>query len=268
MNPVKIFSATLLAVVSTFCVALMGANYVTKQPLPASGQNGFAVVELFTSEGCSSCPPADDLLGKIHQEYKDKPVYVLAYHVDYWDRMGWKDAYGSAAYTQRQSEYSDLLGSQLYTPQVIVNGETEFVGSDERTLREKLVHTITGKATAQIAITAREANGSLFINYTITGNYKPAVLRLAQVQKKAVRQIKRGENQGRTLTHWQIVRALNTSTISANGKGKLQLPIPKDFIENEWEVIAMVQDPATAKIYTATKATLAVNAKHREQSKK
>ncbi|TRW25989.1 DUF1223 domain-containing protein [Flavobacterium zepuense] len=246
----------------------MGANYVTKQPLPASGQNGFAVVELFTSEGCSSCPPADELLGKIQQEYKDKPVYVLAYHVDYWDRMGWKDAYSSAAYTQRQSEYSHLLGSQLYTPQVIVNGEAEFVGSDERTLRETLVHVINGKASANLAITARQINGSLLINYTLTGNYKPAVLRLALVQKKAVRQIKRGENQGRTLTHWQIVRSLNTSTISANGKGKLQLPIPKDFIENEWEVIAMVQDPATAKIYAAAKATLVVNAKDAEQIKK
>jgi len=201
MNPVKIFSATLLAVVSTFCVALMGANYVTKQPLPASGQNGFAVVELFTSEDCSSCPPADELLSKIQLKCKDKPVYVLAYHVDYWDRMGWKDNYSSAAYTQRQSEYRDLLGSQLYTPQVIVNGETDFVGSDERTLRETLVHTMTGKATAQIAITALEANGSLLINYTITDNYKPAVLRLALVQERAIRQIKRGENRGLTLTH-------------------------------------------------------------------
>lgn len=268
MNPLKIFSATSLTVVSTFCVALLCANYVIKKHLPASGQNGFALVELFTSEGCSSCPPADELLGKIQQEYKDMPVYILAYHVDYWDRTGWKDAYSSAAYTQRQNEYSHLLGLQLYTPQVIVNGEAEFVGSDERTLRETLSHFMTGKAPADFQITAREANGSLTVNYTLTGNYKPAVLRLALVQKKAVRQIKRGENQGRTLTHWQIVRALNTATISADGEGKLQLPLPKDFNKSEWEVIAMVQNPATAKIYTATKATLAVNAQDTEQSKK
>src|SRR5271155_1276675 len=71
--------------------------------------NGFAVVELFTSEGCSSCPPADDLIARVQQEDKDLPVYILAFHVDYWNRLGWKDAFSDAAYSDRQRRYAAWL---------------------------------------------------------------------------------------------------------------------------------------------------------------
>src|SRR4051794_1074580 len=78
--------------------------------------NGFALVELFTSEGCSSCPPADELVAKVQKEVGDKAIYILAYHVDYWDRLGWKDAFSSADYTKRQNEYAHWLNlPQIYT---------------------------------------------------------------------------------------------------------------------------------------------------------
>lgn len=256
MNPIKFFTATRLVVTSTCCVVLIGTNCALQQPAKASEPNGFAVVELFTSEGCSSCPPADELVGKIQHEYKDKPVYLLAYHVDYWDRMGWKDAYSSAVYTERQSEYSRLLGSQLYTPQAIVNGQTEFVGSDEPTLRNTLIKTISGKSAAGLIITPKKLEGSLTVNYSVTGNYNSAVIRLALVQKNATRQIKRGENQGRILNHWQIVRALTSAKVSPKGNGKLQLSMPEDFNKNDWEIIAMIQNTSTGKMYAATKLSL------------
>src|ERR1700761_5494846 len=95
------------------------------------GTKGFAVVELFTSEGCSSCPEADELIARVQQRDRDLPVYVLAYHVDYWDRLGWKDAFSDAAYTDRQKRYASWLKvTSIYTPQVVVNGQTEFVGSE------------------------------------------------------------------------------------------------------------------------------------------
>ncbi|MEO6849831.1 MAG: DUF1223 domain-containing protein, partial [Mucilaginibacter sp.] len=97
---------------------------------------GFAVVELFTSEGCSSCPPADAVVAKVQKESANKPVYILAYHVDYWNRLGWKDVFSSPEYSARQNQYAHWLKlSSVYTPQVVVNGRTEFVGSEEGALR-------------------------------------------------------------------------------------------------------------------------------------
>src|ERR1700709_1440967 len=89
--------------------------------LAAAGK-GFAVIELFTSEGCSSCPPADALVARVQKESNDKPVYILAFHVDYWNHLGWKDAFSSAEYSERQNQYARWLKlSSVYTPQIVVN---------------------------------------------------------------------------------------------------------------------------------------------------
>src|SRR5438128_7545114 len=86
----------------------------------ANNDKGFAVVELFTSEGCSSCPPADDAVAKLLKEHGNN-VYVLGYHVDYWDNLGWKDSFSNAAYTQLQREYAKTFKlSSVYTPQLII----------------------------------------------------------------------------------------------------------------------------------------------------
>lgn len=104
-------------------------------------ESNVAVVELFTSEGCSSCPPADKLLRTIQAESKD--VYVLSYHVDYWDRLGWKDPFSQAAFTERQRDYAQQFNLEsIYTPQVVINGVKEFVGSDEQRLRSILTQKI------------------------------------------------------------------------------------------------------------------------------
>ena len=116
---------TFVILISVACFSFMA---VSKKRVA----DGFAVVELFTSEGCSSCPPADELVARIQKENSDQPVYILSFHVDYWNNLGWKDPFSSAAYSKRQKEYANRLNLQsIYTPQVIVNGRTEFVGSDE-----------------------------------------------------------------------------------------------------------------------------------------
>jgi hypothetical protein len=98
---------------------------------------GFALVELYTSEGCSSCPPADELVGKLSGTAEN--VIVLSYHVDYWDNLGWKDGYSSPLYSGRQKEYGNYFHmNSVYTPQIIVNGEVEFVGSNEGRLKESI----------------------------------------------------------------------------------------------------------------------------------
>jgi len=93
-----------------------------------------AVVELFTSEGCSSCPPADRILSRLTAETQrdHRRIYTLSFHVDYWDRLGWRDPYSSSANSDRQRQYAELMKLQsVYTPQMIVNGRIEFVGSDQ-----------------------------------------------------------------------------------------------------------------------------------------
>src|SRR5438132_289864 len=100
-------------------------------------QTGIAVVELFTSEGCSSCPPADAIAAKITSEFKN--VYVLGFHVDYWNSLGWKDEFSNAAWTNRQQQYASHFElSSIYTPQMVVNGKTELVGSNEQLLRKTI----------------------------------------------------------------------------------------------------------------------------------
>jgi len=101
-------------------------------------KDGVAVVELFTSEGCSSCPPADALLGRLVKEGQ-KRVYLLAFHVDYWDTPQWRDAFSDAKFSGRQQEYAKASGSRdIYTPQMVVNGGNGFVGSDEQVARKEI----------------------------------------------------------------------------------------------------------------------------------
>src|SRR6476620_3102500 len=107
-----------------------------KQNKTSINKNGFAVVELFTSEGCSSCPPADAVLARLAADTRDRglAVYPLAFHVDYWDRLGWRDPHSAKAYTDRQYAYAAALGAagQVYTPQMVVNGTAAFAGSNAR----------------------------------------------------------------------------------------------------------------------------------------
>ena len=127
---------------------------------PKEPGKGFAVVELFTSEGCSSCPPADALVARVQKESTNKPVYILAFHVDYWNRLGWKDVYSSAEYSARQNQYANWLNlsSEVYTPQAIVNGHTEFVGSEEGTLRKAIQAGLQKSASTPLTLSDDKAN--------------------------------------------------------------------------------------------------------------
>src|ERR1700754_4943955 len=108
MKTIKIFIFSITLVVTAFAVAAcINAKPAAHKNIVAG--KGFAVVELFTSEGCSSCPPADELVAKIQKEYNTQPVYILAFHVDYWNRLGWKDVFSNADYSKRQNDYVQYL---------------------------------------------------------------------------------------------------------------------------------------------------------------
>jgi hypothetical protein len=220
-----------------------------------SANKGFAFVELFTSEGCSSCPPADELVAKIQKESKDKPVYILAYHVDYWNRLGWKDVFSSADYSKRQNDYANYLHLQsVYTPQIVVNGKTEFVGSEEAILRNAINTNLEKAPSAQLTLNVLTANQSqATIKYEAEGADKNTALFIAVLQKNAQTKVERGENGGRTLSHVQVVRKLQKTSLNGNS-GEIKLALPKGFDTQNWEIIAFLQNTSNGNITGASKA--------------
>lgn len=218
---------------------------------------GFALLELFTSEGCSSCPPADELMGKIQNEYKDSNLYVLAYHVDYWDKQGWKDIFSNPDYTQKQYEYAKFLGKEpIYTPQLIVNGKADYIASQETVVRNAIKSALSKPAVASLMLDASEINNSLSVKYTLDGASKNSRLLIAVVQKTAKSSVKRGENANRILSHYQIVHHLHTVNLNKDESGIAIVHLPKDFNNKDWEVIGFVQDRNDGIILGANKATL------------
>jgi hypothetical protein len=242
-------------VVATIAFAFTKINRPEKK---ATANPGFALVELYTSEGCSSCPPADRLAAKIAQEYKDKEVYVLAYHVDYWDRLGWKDVFSSPQYSQRQRNYSGYLNLDgVYTPQAIVNGRTEFVGSDDSRMHSAIQQNLSKSPTEDLMLTNVKIAGSkLTLQYHISGNSQITnTLQLAVIQKSAQIQVKAGENSGRMLPHINIVQKLQAVSLKSDA-GNAEISLPEGFNAKDWAIIGFVQNNRNGEILAVQKAVL------------
>ncbi|MDN3550888.1 DUF1223 domain-containing protein [Mucilaginibacter aquaedulcis] len=257
MKPIKIFELTAGIVITAMIVAA-AVNYKNIRGLKRddlkSDNKGFAVVELFTSEGCSSCPPADELVGRIQKEDQDKPVYILAYHVDYWNRLGWKDVFSNADYSKRQSKYAGWLNLQsVYTPQIVVNGKKEFVGSEEGKLRNAITAGLRMQSSTVLALSALTDPGHALIQYDAKGAEKNTSLLVALIQKSAQTKVKSGENGGHTLSHVQIVRKVQSLPLTGNASGKTTIALPDGFTAQGWEVIGFVQNDANGEILAAAK---------------
>jgi hypothetical protein len=218
---------------------------------------GFAIVELFTSEGCSSCPSADAAVAELDKKYPDN-VYVLGFHVDYWDRLGWKDVFSNAAYSDRQRHYAGVFGLDgIYTPQVVVNGTREFVGSDKGTLKKAVEEVLKQTPLSSVELSASVAgNGTIEVTYAVPSAAGNNLLNIALVQLHAQTSIQRGENEGRTLHHANIVRDLKTITPADNGKGKISLAAPAGFAGSQYRVIAWLQDREHLKVSGAMRVPI------------
>jgi hypothetical protein len=255
MKPLKLILLAVLLIAATFFASAFINKKLAAKKMDGSN-TGFAVIELFTSEGCSSCPPADAVIEKIEKESSGKPVYILAFHVDYWDHDGWKDVFSSADYTSRQKQYARWLGvPQIYTPQAVVNGVTELVGSEEDKLRKAISDNEAVDAMSQISLSVVKAgSGKVSLQYQTQGSTSNSSLVLAVVQKSAQNNIGAGENKGRTLSHVQIVRALKV--INGKRSGSASIDLPNGFDAAGSEVIAFVQNMQTGLITGATRAAL------------
>lgn len=180
------------------------------------------VLELFTSQGCSSCPPADALLEESKKQFPEK-VFALSYHVDYWNYIGWEDPFSKGQYTRKQSAYNRKFGYDgNYTPEMVVNGKEHFVGSNRSKLISKIGQYGTHKAQNKILINDVKSIGDTVVfDYVVEGDVSEVSLRCVLVLDERTTFVKRGENKSRTLTNSNIVIAesyidLSKSSSSAN----------------------------------------------------
>jgi len=217
------------------------------------------LLELFTSEGCSSCPPADRLLEVLDQKQPvaGAELIVLSEHVDYWDRLGWRDPFSSPQYTARQEEYASKFSRDgIYTPQLVVDGRFGFVGSDgreatlaiQRAMREQKIGIAIShvardgnQITAHIESSASEQN-------TERGK---AVLYVVVADNRAESHVTRGENGGRNLAHVGVARVLRqvgTIDIESAFTKDVTLSIPPGALPNGMRLVAFIQDPRSGHV--------------------
>src|SRR5260221_5080903 len=206
------------------------------------------LIELFTSEGCSSCPPADALLQRLHEKSPLPGVQfvVLSEHVDYWNNLGWRDPFSDALFSDRQSRY----GARIYTPQAVIDGRVDVVGSDEA----GILRAAKGAAA--------EAHGEIRLSAGVHGvhvvaaglpHHGPAQVMLAVVEDGLVSKVERGENAGRTLPHTAVVRALKgvagVAASAAGWEGDIQVPADPSW--KHPRPVVFVQDRESLRVLAA-----------------
>ncbi len=223
------------------------------------------LVELFTSEGCSSCPPADQVLSRLDQEQaiSGANIIVLSQHVDYWNQLGWRDPYSSAQFSARQSSYADAFGRRgVYTPQMIVDGRLEFVGSNTAKAQEAIIQAARlPKAKIQIGFAPTVAIHSGMIQLTVRVGNVPTIpagdkadVFLAIAENDLSSSVARGENAGRQLRHTAVVRQLTVIGSISETKGEAAFTatpivnIAGDWRRDKLRVVVFVQERASRHV--------------------
>lgn len=222
------------------------------------------LLELFTSEGCASCPPADRLLATLDetQPFRNANLIVLSEHVDYWDGLGWRDPYASPVLTERQRDYGRKFGlDSVYTPQLVVDGRFELVGSDTAEARTAVEGAVrTPKVAA--AISVEERDGS-HIRVRVKVAPLPAgagssTVFLALAESRVESKVLRGENSGRFLIHVAVVRTLVPAGSVAGGASfdkEVNLPVPQGA-GRSLRIVAFVQNKSTGRVVGSTQQAL------------
>jgi hypothetical protein len=225
----------------------------------ASGPRMPVLVELFTSEGCSSCPPADDLLRRLIDEQPVDGVEVvgLSEHVDYWNRLGWTDPFSSPLFSARQEHYQRALRTeQIYTPQVIVNGRREAIGNEWPAVRSELTAAAL-EPSAVLHVTPVTAGDALHVTVSIAdipdvAHGKMRVM-VALAENDLAVDVKRGENARRRLRHSAVTRRLEAAGIlnaaERSARVNAELTIDPAWRREQLRVLAFLQDAATDRIW-------------------
>ena len=223
------------------------------------------VVELFTSEGCSSCPAADKILAQLLREQPVDGVEIipLSLHVDYWNRLGWKDPYSARAYSARQEQYAKIFGpDKLYTPQVVVDGRDEVIGNDDGAVR-RAVAGAAKRPHLPLKVTARGVDRGVTVSIDLPpapSDEGPVDVYIALTEDDLSSAVKRGENVGRTLSHVAVVRklqklgTLDKEAFVADGR----LPIEAGWKAAKMRAVVWLQNRSSNHIYGAASAAWVV----------
>jgi len=234
------------------CVFGLVALLVLSAASLASAQTP-VVVELFTSEGCSSCPPADALLVKLSQQgvSNGAPLVLLGEHVDYWNYIGWTDRFSSSQFSQRQNDYGKALSANVYTPEMVIDGSTQFVGSDSSQAQRSIAAAAKEAKPAQVTL-RWEGNNRLHVTVQSPAQDRGNVL-LATTEDGLTTTVEAGENGGRTLHHAAVVRQLRELGRTDKGvfDANVDMILHPDWNPAKMKVAVLVQDPSTMKILGA-----------------
>jgi hypothetical protein len=220
-----------------------------------SAQKNPIVIELFTSQGCSSCPRADKNLSTTLEEAgrEGRLIYGLSFHVDYWNYIGWKDPYSNKIFTERQRKYAAQMGLQsIYTPQMIVNGQREFVGSNKSQLDNVVAQAETQKLIYEIVITEYKIIGDkISFEYSLDKEPTSESINFAIVEKSIENNVPRGENSGRKLRHTNVVRSFVTNAIKR--KDNIVMSASNITVKNS-TLIVYIQDEGLRVLGASAKA--------------
>jgi hypothetical protein len=254
---------SLLALALLLLLPRGGSGAAKKDSSPGPSGSGVAVVELFTSQGCSSCPPADRLLSRLAQDSKYQgKVIPLSFHVDYWNHIGWTDPFSSARWSDRQKAYARVFRSnRIYTPQVVVNGRTEGVGSQEGVVLGKISEALAEEPVGQVtlALSPPTADGHLKVKVgakLAEAGPGPLDLWVAVYQSGLETPVGSGENASKKLRNDHVVRRLEKAftlpaTAGAEKTTEVVLGLDKRWKTDNLGVAAFLQDPATMAIHGA-----------------
>jgi hypothetical protein len=216
------------------------------------------IVELFTSEGCSSCPPADNLLSQIErfQPFRGVEVIALGEHVDYWNQLGWPDRFASSLFTARQEDYGRRFSLEsVYTPQMVVNGQVEVLGSDGAAVQREIFKAAQGpRALVEMSILPGEVL-TLKVDHLPQGTRQADIL-LAVTEAGIESDVRRGENRGHTLRHTGVVRSLSHVAFLDTRRAGIytadaRLNLKPDWKRENLKVVLFVQDRSNRRILGA-----------------
>lgn len=236
-----------MTIARAIILVLLGATAGAASPAAATEEQTLVVVELFTSQGCSSCPPADAYLGELAQR---PGILALAYHVDYWNYIGWTDPFASKLATQRQRDYCKQLNMRyVYTPQMVINGVTEGVGSERETIGPLIKAAMDEKGLRQHVTILREAPGKLVVHVDAGSTTEPATLWLVGFDREHATPVPRGENEGQTLREYQIVRS--TEAIGTWQGEALDLVLTVDRPAGDGGIAVLLQQGGSGRIIGA-----------------
>jgi hypothetical protein len=247
-----------------FLAASCGPSSAALEPpsAEAAGERAKVVVELFSSEGCSSCPPADGALREIErsQPAAGAEVIALELHVDYWNYLGWRDPFSSEVYTARQRAYADAFGQRgVYTPQMVVDGQTEFVGSDREAAKRAIAAAAKApKAKVQLTRTGDRVS----VAVSEVPETSAASVWLAITEQGLSTAVPRGENAGATIAHASVVRRLKRLGAIARGAagaaftGESEVVVDPSWKRENLRAVAFVQRDKSLQIVGASAISL------------